>query len=186
MQHGILFLPFRSVSLAHCLSPTSPCPTPYTCCGWRCLLARLCVGWLARGGCGGTTGVAWTEINIRRASTYCCPLARTLPASLMFVSRAVSLVLFALASNFDSVPRSSNRGDPSASTPPSLCPALYLGFTGRPHPPSLIHSPTPAFPRGWTNMHTHARIHTRAHVARNASARALANQAFLYRVCFDM
>lgn len=50
------------------------------------------------------------------------------------------------------------------------------------HPSSTPHT---TLPRGWTNTHTHA--HELAHantVESNASA--LANQAFLYRVCFDV
>lgn len=163
--HGILFLPFRSY-LSHTVSPVS---NPHTCSAWRCLLARL--RRVARRGCGGTAGVAWTEINIRRASTYSCPLAHTLPVSLMFVSPAVH-------PSFSHPPRTSTAFlvRRTEGTPRSrLCPALYLGFTGRPHPspcpPSLIHSATPPFPRGWTNTHTREQKHTYVHVQTRSEER---------------
>lgn len=159
------FCSFPSVPISRTLSLLCPTPTPAP------LGAASWLDCVARRGCGGTAGVAWTEINIRRASTYSCPLAHTLPVSLMFVSPAVH-------PSFSHPPRTSTAFlvRRTEGTPRSrLCPALYLGFTGRPHPspcpPSLIHSATPPFPRGWTNTHTHEQKHTYVHVQTRSEER---------------
>lgn len=147
--------------------------------------ASRSVGWLAGVVAEGTAGVvvAWTEINIRRASTYSCPLARAQPASLMFASLRIRVLL---APSLQLGPRFLVRR--TEGTPSSyLCSALfYLGL-----PPIVLHIPLShtTLPRGWTNTRTrapHTCERTRRRRGRRASARVLANQPFLYRVCFDV
>lgn len=166
--------PFHSFHFHLSVSPSSPSPRPpHTCRRCRLLLRRVARRGLRRNG--GGVVVAWTEINIRRASTYSCPLARAQPASLMFVSPRVR-VLVAPASNFGHVPRPSNRGDPvvaslsrSLSRPPYRPPYIPLSLEG-----------------GLTHVHGHRGEPYTCEGNASARARALANQPFLYRVCFDV
>lgn len=116
--------------------PRSPTPDAAT--------SRSGVGWLVRRLRGCPAGVAWTEINIRRASTYSIPLPcsiRSRPLCPLLSSHSLVLSL----------------------QPPDCHPILpYLFNPNIPHP--LYRT---VFPRGWTSTHTCTHIHTRAHARKH-------------------
>lgn len=181
-------LPFLFIAL--CFSFERPFlssarPPTYTCC---CLLVGRRV---ARRGCGGPAGVAWTEINIRRASTYSCLPSRSRPCPPPYICLYVVESPLSRPATLPPQPRSSQLANVVLS-----CLLLRLVLSGLHRllhgvlPPSrrLLHRRLPSLilptPRslegGLTNTHARARANT------SARPRAPANRAFLYRVCFHM
>lgn len=135
-----LSLPPRSSSCSHPRLFTLPRPpTPDV------ATTRSSVGRLARSLRRGLAGVAWTEINIRRASTYSIPLPcspRSRPLCPLSPSRPLSL---------------SSSNPPTAPLPPSLTSST---------PTFLILSTAPCSLEGGL-AHIHARMHTHAHTRIN-------------------